>query len=150
MKKLLVLLVLMLAPALAQSVQVSVGSPFGINAGVKFALIPVLADARVYVGANFLTGGATAFGGGADALIKIPLTDLYAGGGLFYATGPSLALLNNGGTAGGLGARGVIGTYLNVGIPLLPIGIFIEGYPMYFFGSSSFGIGGAIGVNIGF
>ena len=39
---LLVLLVLMLAPALAQSVQVIGGSPFGVNAGVKFALVPLL------------------------------------------------------------------------------------------------------------
>ena len=150
MRKLLVLMVLMLAPAFAQSVQVTVGSQFGINAGAKFALVPILVDGRVYAGANFLTGGAVAFGGGVDALVNIPLTDLYAGGGLFYATGPSLALLSDGGAGGGLGVRGVIGTRLNASIPLLPIGFFIEGYPMYFFGNSSFGIGAAVGVNIGF
>ena len=148
MRRLLVLLVLMMVPAFAQSVQVTVGSPFGINAGAKFALVPLLLDGRVYVGANFLTGGATALGGGVDVLANIPLTDLYAGGGLFYATGSTLSLLNNGGATGGLGARGVIGTYLNVGLPL--IGIFVEAHPMYFFGNSSFGIGAALGVNIGF
>lgn len=150
MRKLLVLLVLMLTPALAQSLQVTAGSPFGLSAGVRIGLVPFLLDGRVYAGVNFLTGGSSAFGAGVDALAKIPLTDVYAGAGLFYTTGPSLALISNGGPAGGLGARGVIGTYLNVGIPLLPISIFIEGHPMYYFGSQSFGLGGAIGVNIGF
>ena len=148
MRKWLVLLVLLLGPALAQSIQVTAGSLFGVNAGVRFPLAP-LVDGRLYGGANFFTGGPASLGGGADVLISVPLTDLYAGAGLFYATGTTVSLLSQGSTGGGLGARGVLGTYLNVGLPL--IGIFVELHPMLFFGSSSpFGLGGAIGVNLGF
>ena len=149
MPRLFVLLVLLLAPAFAQSVQVTAGSPFGINAGVRFSLLPLVLDGRVYAGANFFAGGPASLGGGADVLVSVPLTDLYAGAGLFYATGTSLSLLAQGSTSGGLGARGVIGTYLNLGLPL--VGFFVEVHPMVFFsGPSSLGLGGAIGVNIGF
>lgn len=147
MRKWLVLLVLLLGPALAQSIQVTAGSPFGVNAGVRFPLVPLM-DGRLYGGANFFTGPVS-LGGGADVLISLPLTDLYAGAGLFYATGTAVSLLSQGSTGGGLGARGVLGTCLNVGLPL--IGIFVELHPMLFFGSSSpFDLGGAIGVNLGF
>ncbi len=149
MRKWLLLLVLLLTPAFAQSVQVTAGSPFGVNAGIRLPLVPLLLDGRVYAGANFFTGSAASLGGGADVLVNVPLTDLYAGAGLFYATGTTLSLLAQGSASGGLGARGVVGTYLNVGLPL--IGIFVELHPMVFFsGSSTFGLGGAIGVNIGF
>jgi hypothetical protein len=128
---------------------VTAGSPFGVNAGVRFSLVPLLVDGRVYGGANFFTGGPASLGGGADVLVSLPLTDLYAGGGLFYASGTTVSLLSQGPSSGGLGARGVIGTYLNVGLPL--VGIFVEVHPMLFFGSpSAFGLGGAVGVNIGF
>ncbi|ADD28401.1 hypothetical protein [Meiothermus ruber] len=149
MRKWLILLVLLLGSALAQSVQVTAGSPFGVNAGVRFSLVPLLVDGRVYGGANFFTGGPASLGGGADVLVSVPLTDLYAGAGLFYASGTTVSLISQGAGSGGLGARGVIGTYLNVGLPL--VGIFVEVHPMLFFGSSSaFGLGGAVGVNIGF
>ncbi len=149
MRKWLVLMVLLLTPAFAQSVQVTAGSPFGVNAGIRLPLVPFVLDGRVYAGANFFTGGPASLGGGADVLVTVPLTDLYAGAGLFYATGTTVSLLTQGSTSGGLGARGVIGTYLNVGLPL--IGIFVEVHPMLFFsGSSAFGLGGAVGVNIGF
>lgn len=147
MRKWLVLLVLLLGPALAQSIQVTAGSPFGVNAGVRYPLVPLM-DGRLYGGANFFTGPVS-LGAGADVLISVPLTDLYVGAGLFYATGTTVSLLSQGSAGGGLGARGVLGTYLNVGLPL--IGIFVELHPMLFFGSSSpFGLGGAIGVNLGF
>ena len=149
MRKWLILLVLLLTPAFAQSVQVTAGSAFGINAGVRFSLVPLLMDGRVYAGVNMFTGGPPSLGGGADVLISVPLTDLYAGVGLFYASGSTVSLISQGSSSGGLGARGVIGTYLNVGLPL--IGIFVELHPMLFFGgSSAFGLGGAVGVNIGF
>jgi len=149
MCRLLVLLVLLLTPAFAQSIQVTAGSPFGVNAGIRLPLLPFVLDGRVYAGANFLTGGPASLGGGADLLVTLPLTDLYAGAGLFYATGTTVSLLAQGSTVGGLGARGVIGTYLNVGLPL--IGIFVEVHPMLFLPSpSTFGLGGAVGVNIGF
>lgn len=149
MRKWLILLVLLLGSALAQSVQVTAGSPFGVNAGLRFSLVPLLVDGRVYGGANFFTGGPVSLGGGADVLVSVPLTDLYAGAGLFYATGTTVSLFSQGAGSGGLGARGVIGTYLNVGLPL--VGVFVEVHPMLFFGSSSaFGLGGAVGVNIGF
>ncbi|WP_027881551.1 hypothetical protein [Meiothermus rufus] len=149
MRKWLILLVMLFTPALAQSLQVTAGSPFGVNAGVRLTLVPFLVDGRVYGGANFLTGGPASFGGGAEVLLSIPLTDLYAGAGLFYASGPTVSLLSQGSSSGALGARGVLGTYLNVGLPL--IGIFVEVHPMLFFTNpSAFGLGGAIGVNIGF
>lgn len=143
MKRFAVLLVL-LAPAFAQSLQVSLGSPFGINAGVRLPLVPFVLDGRAYAGLNFFSGG-TSFGGGVDALVSIPLTDVYAGVGLFLGSGNALSLVNT----GTVGARGVIGTYLNVGLPL--IGIFVEAYPMFYFKpTTAFGLGGAVGVNVGF
>lgn len=143
MRRLMVLLVLLMVPAFAQSVQVTVGSPYGINAGVRFPLVPLVVDGRVYGGFNIFGGGT--LGGGVDALVSVPLTDLYAGAGLFFGTGNTLSLAG----AGTFGARGVLGTYLNLGLPL--IGFFAEIHPMVFFsGSSTFGIGGAFGVNIGF
>lgn len=145
MKKLVIALMLLLTPALAQSLQVSLGSPFGINAGVRLPLIPFLLDGRAYAGLNFLSSGGTSFGGGVDALVNIPLTDVYAGAGLFFGSGDALSLINRG-TAG---ARGVIGTYLNLGLPL--VGIFVEAHPIFYFQPSpAFGLGGSIGVNIGF
>lgn len=147
MRKWGVLLLVLLAPSFAQSLQGTAGSAFGLNAGVRFPLVPLL-DGRVYGGVNFFSGGPASLGGGADLLASLPLTDLYAGVGLFYATGTTVALLNQGPTAGGLGLRGVVGTYLNVGLPL--VGVFVELHPMYFLGSNAFGLGGAIGVNLGF
>ncbi|RIH88402.1 hypothetical protein Mlute_00663 [Meiothermus luteus] len=147
MRKWAVLFLLLLAPSFAQSLQVMAGSAFGLNAGARFSLAPLL-DGRVYAGANFFTGGVASLGGGADLLASVPLTDLYAGAGLFYATGTTVSLLNQGPAAGGLGLRGVVGTYLNVGLPL--VGVFVEVHPMYFLGSNAFGLGGAVGVNLGF
>lgn len=145
MKKLAVLLVLLLTPAFAQSLQVSLGSPFGINAGVRLPLVPFLLDGRAYAGLNFFSSGGTSFGGGVDALLSIPLTDVYAGAGLFFGSGNALSLIGT----GTVGARGVIGTYLNVGLPL--VGIFVEAYPMFYFRpTTAFGLGGAVGVNVGF
>lgn len=146
MRRWMVLLML-LVPAFAQSLQVSAGSPFGLGAGARFALAPLL-DGRVYAGANFFTGGAASLGGGVDLLVSVPLTDLYAGAGLFYASGPTVSLLSQGASGGGLGARGVVGTYLNLSLPL--IGVFVELHPMYFLTPGSFGLGGAVGVNFGF
>jgi hypothetical protein len=149
MSRLLILVVLLLTPAFAQSFQATAGSPFGVNAAIRMPLVPFLLDGRVYAGANFFTGGPASLGGGADLLVPIPLTDLYAGAGLFYATGTTVSLLAQGPATGGLGARAVLGTYLNVGLPL--IGVFVELHPMMFFsGPGTFGLGGAIGVNIGF
>ena len=149
MHKWLILMVLLLSPAFAQSVQVTAGSPFGINGGVRFPLVPFLVDGRVYGGVNLFTGGPASLGGGADVLVSVPLTDLYAGAGLFYASGTTASLFAQGPSSGSLGARGVVGTYLNVGLPL--IGFFVEVHPMLFFsGSSAFGLGAAVGVNIGF
>lgn len=148
MRRWLVLLVLLLGPALAQSVQITAGSPFGVSGGIRFSLMPLI-DGRLYGGVNFFTGGPASLGAGADVLISLPLTDLYAGAGLFYASGSTVSLLSQGSTAGGLGARGVVGSYLNVGLPL--IGIFVELHPMLFLGSSSaVGLGAAVGVNLGF
>lgn len=149
MRRLLILMVLLLTPAFAQSVQVTAGGPFGVNAGIRLPLVPFLLDGRVYAGANFFTGGPASLGGGADLLVTLPITDLYAGAGLFYATGTTVSWLAQGAATGGLGARAVIGTYLNVGLPL--IGIFVEVHPMVFFTSpNTFGLGGAVGANIGF
>jgi len=149
MHKWLILMVLLLSPAFAQSVQVTAGSPFGINGGVRFPLVPFLVDGRVYGGVNLFTGSPASLGGGADVLVSVPLTDLYAGAGLFYASGTTASLFAQGPSSGSLGARGVVGTYLNVGLPL--IGFFVEVHPMLFFsGSSAFGLGAAVGVNIGF
>jgi len=139
----LVALVLMVFPAMAQSLQVTVGSPFGVNAGVRFPLVPLLVDGRAYAGYNLFSGGA--LGGGVDVLVKIPLTDLYAGGGAFFGTGPALSLLNQ----GNYGVRGVVGTNLNVGLPM--VGFFAEVYPTLYLGANSgFGLGGALGVSVGF
>ncbi len=149
MRKWLILLVMLFTPALAQSLQATAGSPFGVSAGVRLPLVPFLMDGRVYGGVNFLSSGPVSIGGGADLLLSVPLTDLYAGAGLFYASGNAVSLLSQGSSSGALGARGVLGTYLNVGLPL--IGIFVEVHPMLFFTNpSTFGLGGAIGVNIGF
>jgi hypothetical protein len=149
MQRWLILMVLLLTPVFAQSVQVTAGSPFGVNAGIRLPLLPFLLDGRAYAGANFFTGGPASLGGGADVLVTVPLTDLYAGAGLFYATGTTASLWAQGAAGGGLGARGVIGTYLNVGLPL--IGIFVEVHPMWFFSDpSTLGLGGVVGVNIGF
>lgn len=146
MKKLLVLLVLLLTPAFAQSLQGSIGGPFGLSAGIRLGLVPLLLDGRLYAsGGPVGAGGALVFGGGADLLAKIPLTDLYLGGGVFFGSGDSLSALNR----GNLGLRGVVGTWLNLGLP--GIGFFIEAHPMVFFGSGTgFGLSGAFGVNIGF
>lgn len=141
MKRFWILLVLLLIPAFAQSIQVAAGSPFGLNAGIKYPLMPLI-DARIYAGFNPLNAS---LGGGVDVLASVPLTDLYAGAGVFYGSGSALSALGT----GNLGLRGVLGTYLNVGLPL--IGVFAEIHPMYFpSGASSFGLGGALGLNIGF
>lgn len=144
MKRYLMALALILSiPAMAQSLQVTLGSSFGINAGVRFPLVPLLVDGRAYAGYNPFGSGA--LGGGVDVLAKIPLTDLYTGGGAFFGTGPAISLLNQ----GNYGVRGVVGTYLNLGLPLL--GFFLEVYPTIYLGANSgFGLGGALGVNIGF
>lgn len=146
MKKLLVLLVLLLTPAFAQSLQASVGGPFGLSASVRLGLVPFLLDGRIYAsGGPVGAGGALVLGGGADLLAKIPLTDLYAGAGVFYGNGNTLSALGS----GNLGLRGVLGTWLNLGLP--GIAFFVEAHPMVFFGNSTgFGISGSFGVNVGF
>jgi hypothetical protein len=143
-KFLSLVLVVILSQALAQSVQGSVGSPLGVNAGVRFALVPLLVDGRIYGGYNPVN---QALGGGADVLVSVPLTDLYAGGGAFYTTKTPLALGAET-LEGSFGLRAVLGTYLNVGIPLL--GFFVEIHPMYLVGNQSVAVGGAFGVNVGF
>jgi len=111
MRNWLIVLVFLISPAFAQTEQVTAGSPFGINAGVRFTLMPSLLDGRVYGGVNLFTGGPVSLGGGADLLVSLPLTDLYAGAGLFYASGTTASLFAQGSSSGGLGARGVVGTY---------------------------------------
>ena len=70
MRRLLAALLLVLAFGVAQRAEVSVGSPFGLQGGVRFPLVPLLLDGRVYGGV-----GLEAMGGGVDLLLKLPLTD---------------------------------------------------------------------------
>ena len=71
MPRLLAALFLVLAFGVAQRAEVSVGSPFGLQGGVRFPLVPLLWDGRAYGGV-----GLEAMGGGVDLLLKLPLTDL--------------------------------------------------------------------------
>ena len=80
---------MVLAFGVAQRAEVSVGSPFGLQGGVRFPLVPLLLDGRVYGGV-----GLEAMGGGVDLLLKLPLTDLYLGLGGFYGTGPVICWLS--------------------------------------------------------
>ncbi|GAB5602110.1 hypothetical protein FJNA_06350 [Thermus sp. FJN-A] len=127
--------------ALAQRVEVSAGSPFGVQAGLRFPLVPLVAEGRVYGGV-----GLEALGGGADLLLKLPLTDLYLGLGAFYGTGPGLTLPREGRGQGGV--RAVLGTWLNLPLPLL--GVYLEAQPVYYLTPvRSFGVGLALGVSVG-
>ncbi|GAA6736984.1 hypothetical protein [Thermus oshimai] len=139
MHKGLVLLVL-LGMALAQRVEVGLGSPFGLQGGVRFPLL-LLLEGRAYGGV-----GPEALGGGVDLLLKVPLTDLYGGVGAFYGTGPALSLPREG--AGQGGVRGVLGTWLNLPLPFL--GVYVELHPVYYLTPSrGFGLGAALGVSLG-
>lgn len=81
-----------------------------------------------------------------DLLLKVPLTDLYLGLGGFYGTGPTLALPQEARGQGGL--RGVLGTWLNLPLPL--VGVYVEVHPTLFLApSQAFGIGAALGVSLG-
>ena len=91
MRRLSVLALVLLGVALAQRAEVSLGSPFGLQGGLRFSLVPLLLDGRVYGGV-----GLEALGGGVDLLFKVPLTDLYLGLGGFYGTGRALSLPQDG------------------------------------------------------
>ncbi len=138
------LLVLVLGLGFAQGLEASLGSPYGLSLGARFSLVPAVLDGRAYAALGY-AGGVVA-GLGADLLARVPLTDLYLGLGGFYGTGNALAL----GATGQAGVRGVLGTWLNLGLPLLPVGFFLELHPTYFPGAQAFGLGGALGVLVGF
>lgn len=141
MRKALAVLAVVLALGLAQRAEVSVGSPFGLQGGVRFPLLPLLLDGRVYGGV-----GLEALGGGVDLLLKVPLTDLYLGLGGFYGTGPALTLPQDARGQGGV--RGVLGTWLNLPLPL--VGVYVEVHPTLFLApNTGLGIGGAVGVSVG-
>ncbi|GGM95346.1 hypothetical protein GCM10007092_05990 [Thermus composti] len=140
MPRVLAALLLVLAFGLAQRADLSVGSPFGVQAGVRFPLLPLLLDGRAYGGV-----GLEARGGGVDLLLKVPLTDLYVGLGGFYGTGPGLTYPQEG--RGQWGVRAVLGTWLNLPLPLL--GVYLELQPVYYPGPGAFGVGGALGVSVG-
>lgn len=147
MKRILVCVILLLVPVFANGLDVSLGGPFGLNAGFRANLIPILADVRLYVSGGAPSAGGIAFGGGADLLLNIPLLPFYAGAGVFYGTAPALSLINQ----GNFGARAVLGT--DFGIPLiswiLPVGIYAEIYPTLYLGNASqFGLSGAFGVRL--
>jgi len=131
----------LLAFGLAQRAEVSVGSPFGLQGGVRFPLVPLLLDGRAYGGV-----GLEAVGGGVDLLLKVPLTDLYLGLGGFYGTGPGLTYPGEGRGQGGV--RGVLGTWLHLPLPLL--GVYLEVQPVYYLTPvQSLGVGLALGVSVG-
>ncbi|WP_243029352.1 hypothetical protein [Thermus altitudinis] len=141
MRKVWAVLAVALALGLAQRAEVSVGSPFGVQGGLRFPLVPLLLEGRVYGGV-----GLEALGGGVDLLLKVPLTDLYLGLGGFYGTGPALTLPQDARGQGGL--RGVLGTWLNLPLPL--VGVYVEVHPTLFLTpNTGFGIGGAVGVSVG-
>ncbi len=141
MRKVWAVLAVALALGLAQRAEVSVGSPFGVQGGLRFPLVPLLLDGRVYGGV-----GLEALGGGVDLLLKVPLTDLYLGLGGFYGTGPALTLPQDARGQGGL--RGVLGTWLNLPLPL--VGVYVEVHPTLFLTpNTGLGIGGAVGVSVG-
>jgi hypothetical protein len=134
-------LILVIGVALAQRAEVSAGSPFGLQGGLRFPLVPLLLDGRVYGGV-----GLEAVGGGVDLLLKVPLTDLYLGLGGFYGTGRALSLPQDG--AGQAGVRGVFGTWLNLPLPLL--GVYLELHPVYYLvPQQGLGLGAALGVSLG-
>ncbi|MFN3179132.1 MAG: hypothetical protein ACK41R_03100 [Thermus sp.] len=141
MRRWLVAALLVSALGLAQRAEVSLGSPFGVQGGLRFPLVPFILDGRVYGGV-----GLEALGGGADLLLKLPLTDLYLGLGGFYGTGPALTLPQDARGQGGL--RAVLGTWLNLPLPL--VGVYVETHPtLYLSPSTGFGIGAAVGFSVG-
>ncbi|MFN4071496.1 MAG: hypothetical protein ACK4HT_08125, partial [Thermus caldifontis] len=123
MRKALAVLAVVLALGLAQRAEVSGGSPFGVQGGLRFPLVPFILDGRVYGGV-----GLEALGAGVDLLLKGPLTDLYLGLGGFYGTGPALTLPQDARGQGGV--RGVLGTWLNLPLPL--VGVYVEVHPTLF------------------
>jgi hypothetical protein len=81
-----------------------------------------------------------------DLPLTVPLTDLYLGLGGFYGTGRALSLPQEG--AGQGGVRGVLGTWLNLPLPL--VGVYLELHPVYYLTpSQGFGLGMALGVSLG-
>ncbi|KPD30685.1 hypothetical protein AN926_06845 [Thermus scotoductus] len=141
MRRWLAAVSVVLALGLAQRAEVSGGSPFGVQGGLRFPLVPLLLDGRVYGGV-----GLEAMGGGVDLLLKLPLTDLYLGLGGFYGTGPALTLPQD--ARGHAGLRAVFGTWLNLPLPLL--GVYVEVHPtLYLVPNTGFGVGGAVGVSVG-
>ncbi|KGQ22008.2 hypothetical protein [Thermus filiformis] len=144
MRKWVFLLVLALGLAWGQRLEVGLGSPYGLSLGVRLGLVPFLLEGRGYAALGY--GDGAVLGGGADFLLKVPLTDLYLGLGGFWGTGNAWAL---GGTGQG-GVRAVLGTWLNLGLPLLPVGFFAELHPSYFPDTGGLGLGGAVGVSLGF
>ena len=124
MPRLLAALFLVLAFGVAQRAEVSVGSPFGLQGGVRFPLVPLLLDGRAYGGV-----GLEAMGGGVDPLPNPPLTFPQEGRGQG-------------------GVRGVLGTWLNLPLPLL--GVYLEAQPVYYLTPvRSFGVGLALGLSVG-
>ena len=144
MRKGVFLLILVVGLGFAQRLEAALGSPYGVSVGVRLDLVPFLLEGRAYAAIGY--GGGFLVGGGVDLLTQVPLTDLYLGLGGFYGTGNALAL---GGTGQG-GVRGVLGTWLNLGLPLLPVAFFAELHPTYFPGTGSLGLGGAVGASFGF
>ncbi|WP_114312602.1 hypothetical protein [Thermus caldifontis] len=141
MRKALAVLAVALALGLAQRAEVSVGSLFGVQGGLRFPLVPFILDGRVYGGV-----GLEALGAGVDLLLKVPLTDLYLGLGGFYGNGPALTLPQDARGQGGL--RAVLGTWLNLPLPL--VGVYVEAHPtLYLSPSTGFGIGAAVGFSVG-
>ncbi|WP_105316643.1 hypothetical protein [Thermus tenuipuniceus] len=141
MRRWLAAVLVVLALGLAQRAEVSGGSPFGVQGGLRFPLVPLLLDGRVYGGV-----GLEAMGGGVDLLLKLPLTDLYLGLGGFYGTGPALTLPQD--SRGHAGLRAVLGTWLDLPLPL--IGVYVEVHPTLFLApNTGLGIGGAVGVSVG-
>ncbi|TFU18139.1 hypothetical protein [Thermus tengchongensis] len=142
MRRWIAAFLVVLALGLAQRGEVNLGSPFGVQGGLRFPLVPSLVDGRVYGGV-----GLEAMGGGVDLLLKLPLTDLYLGLGGFYGTGPALTLPQDARGHGGL--RAVLGTWLNLPLPLL--GVYMEAHPtLYLSPHTGLGIGAAVGVSVGF
>jgi hypothetical protein len=140
-RRVVALLGVLLALGLAQRAEVSLGSPFGVQGGVRFPLVPLVLDGRVYGGV-----GLEALGGGMDLLLKLPLTDLYLGLGAFYGTGPALSF--PGDARGQGGVRAVLGTWLNLPLPLL--GAYLEVHPTYYLTpTQGFGVGAALGLSVG-
>lgn len=124
----------------AQNLEASAGSPFGVNAGLRFDL-GTGASARIYV------GGVTTLGAGADFLLNLPGSSAtYIGVGGFISENSVLSAVST----GNKGARAVIGSRLDLGLIdyVNPFDLYFELHPMVFFPDGmdrTYGIGGSFG-----